>query len=266
MRDITMDYREADDQVFSIIRQYGEELAGTVKKTKFPKTYLAMLSFIAKAVSLKLGLFDLCESENIYAFNVLFRSFCEHYVKFMYIWCRFIIDQTDQVGLDYYQYCGATELIDYVNSLKAAEAIVGHEVVIRYDELVKQFTPEATGISINELKRRSNQFRYRSIIRFIAEKAPKIVSEECRFLLNIIPKYADLSAFVHGGPTTDRRAPEFISNKGIESCAKDASMIFVMSTTIPMFTAIAMSKEFPSFLEAVNKINIAIKDYLAGNE
>jgi len=90
-----MDYREADDQVFAIVEEHSADVFGAGFKTKFPQTLRAMSMFCAKANSLKTAMFDMVDSNNPYAFRVLYRSFCEHYLRFMYLWVRMSKEKTD---------------------------------------------------------------------------------------------------------------------------------------------------------------------------
>lgn len=80
-----MHYRDADDELFALFADGAPSLFSTVGKSKYPQTYKAMFGFCAKTNSLKTAMFDCIESNNPYAFKVLFRCFCEHYLKFMYL-------------------------------------------------------------------------------------------------------------------------------------------------------------------------------------
>src|SRR4051794_18721712 len=57
----------------------------TVRSTKFPQTYRALFGFCVRTNALRTAMFDMSDSENPYAFNALFRCFCEHYLKFTYV-------------------------------------------------------------------------------------------------------------------------------------------------------------------------------------
>jgi hypothetical protein len=257
-----MDYREADKLMFSVIEECGESLAKTVHETKFPRTYSALLLLMTKAATLKMAMYDLLDELNIYPFKVVYRSFCEHYLKFLYIWYRFLDEKSDDVGRDYYTYCGVREILDFAKALKAAHGILGHDVIVKYSELVQKMVPNLDNISRTELEEKSDRFRYRNIIRYIADKAPQIVSEQSQFLVTIIPEYAYLSTYVHGGPTLDRTMDELISDAGLESAREEASIVFIMNASIFMFVAMAMSREFPSLSEVTGRANYVINKYL----
>ncbi len=250
-----MDYRSADEAVFSVVQNSLEAMTASVKSTKYPKTYSAMLSMIVRIASLKLSLFDLAEAGNPYAFQVVYRSFCEHYLRFMYIWFRFCQEKTDAVGEDFYDYCGAAEVANLTRSLKAAESIVGAEVTSKYEEVVGILFPKAKGMSRKEIPAKSDQFHYRTIVRYIAGKAPAIVSVESRFLVDVIRKYAELCVFVHGGPSTDQWAMTVVDGEAFEDCKKAADVVCMMSASVYMFTAAAMSREFPKLSQVAGLVN-----------
>ncbi len=74
--------------------------------------------------------------------------------------------------------------------------------------------PDIAGKSINEIKIIANQFKYRSIIKYINDKVPNYSkTAEESFLLKIIPNYAELSGYVHGGPSADREMLTFTNEK-----------------------------------------------------
>jgi len=67
-------------------------------------------------------MFDMVESGNPYAFKAL-RCYCEHYLKFTYIFVRFLKENSDDVGREYFSYCGAIESRDYLNAVVLAEGL-----------------------------------------------------------------------------------------------------------------------------------------------
>ncbi len=74
------------------------------KETAFPQTYRAMFGFFVKTSALKTAMFDVVDSGNPYAFKALFRCYCEHYLKFTYIFVRFLRENSDDVGREYFSY------------------------------------------------------------------------------------------------------------------------------------------------------------------
>ena len=91
----------------------------------------------------------------------------------------------------------------------------------------------------------SNQFRYRSILRFLSRQAPGVVTKEYPFLARIVPVYALLSSFVHGGPWTDMDTANYSKPEALRECKHDAEVVFLMTTSVFMFIAAAVAREYP---------------------
>lgn len=236
-----MNFREADDQVFAIVEQHSADVFSAGFKTKFPQTLRAMSMFCAKANSLKTAMFDAIDSNNPYAFRVLYRSFCEHYLRFIYLWVRMSKEKTDEVGKEYYSYCGAVEAFDYGNSLKVAEGLVGNDVVVNLSSAVEKLYPEAAHLSKKELEDYSGKFKYRAILRYLASEDIGFVSGKTPFLSAIVPAYALYSSFVHGGPYTDMEMFEYTKPETLETCEGDLEVIVMMNATLFMMTSMAVT-------------------------
>lgn len=257
-----MHYRKADDAYFEIVEAHGSALFGSVKQTAFPNTYRAMFGFCAKTNSLKTAMFDSIESNNPYAFRILFRCFCEHYLKFMYIWARFLNEKSDAIGTEYFSFCGAVEAQDYVSAISMAEALLGNVVVADVQHVLSNLYPEAAKFSKRELEQKSNQFKYRAILRSLADESFGFVAKERPFLAQIVPAYALLSSFVHGGPYTDMEMAGYSEPKALVECESDVEVAFMMVASVFMLTAAAVSIEQPEFAPIGAKVSRVIKQFV----
>ncbi|MGC4367020.1 DUF5677 domain-containing protein [Hydrogenophaga sp. R2] len=236
-----MDYRQADDQVFAIVEKYGAAVFGAGCNTEFPRTLRAMAMFCAKANSLKTAMFDSVDNNNPYAYRVLYRSFCEHFLRFLYLWVRMSKEKTDAVGSEYYNFCGAIEALDYCNSLRAAESLVGNEIAIDFSKAIETLYPEAARLNKRQLEEYSGRFKYRSILRYLSGDGIGFVSRDVPFLSAILPAYALYSSFVHGGPYTDLEMFEYVKPETIEKCESDLEVVVMMNATVFMLTSMAVT-------------------------
>src|SRR3990172_4058495 len=66
------------------------EFIGKMGKSLYPMTYFALMSFIPKIESLRIGIFNLVEIDEYYSEKILFRCCCEHFLNFKYIFIRLI--------------------------------------------------------------------------------------------------------------------------------------------------------------------------------
>lgn len=262
-----MDYREADDRFFEIVKEHGADVFGAGFKTKFPQTLRAMSMFCAKANSLKTAMFDVIDSNNPYAFRVLYRSFCEHYLRFTYLWVRMTKEKTDQVGKEYYSYCGAVEALDYGNSLKAAERLVGNDAVADFSGAMEKLYPEAAHLSKKQLEGYSGKFKYRAILRYLAGEDIGFVSSKTPFLSAIVPAYALYSSFVHGGPYTDMEMFEYTKPEALEDCENDMDIVVMMNATIFMMTSMAVTFARGQQVDHIaGKVNAVLRQFAADKE
>jgi hypothetical protein len=257
-----MDYQEADDLVFEIVKEHSGDVFSAGFKTKFPQTLRAMSMFCAKANSLKTAMFDVVDSNNPYAFRVLYRSFCEHYLRFTYLWVRMSREKTDDVGMEYYSYCGAVEALDYGNSLKLAENLVGNDAVADFSDAIEKLHPEAAHMSKKQLEEYSGKFKYRAILRYLASEDIGFVSSKMPYLSAIVPAYALYSSFVHGGPYTDLEMFQYEKPEALESCKGDLDVVVMMNATIFMMTSMAVTfAKGEKVDEIAGKVNAVLRQF-----
>jgi hypothetical protein len=258
-----MHYREADDTYFRILEQHSSELFSKLSSTAYPKSYRAMFMFCAKTNSLKTAMFDCIESNNPYAFEVLFRCFCEHYLKFMYVWVRCLSEKNDSVGVDYYSFCGAIEAREYATAISMAEGLLGNAVVANVEAAIAELYPEAAKLSVKELEQASARFKYRSILRFLGSEKLQFVAKERPFLAKIVPAYALLSSFVHGGPYTDMEMFGYSEPAALQECEQQVEIVFLLAATVFMLTAMAVSREHPQAGIIAGKVKDVIDRFLS---
>jgi hypothetical protein len=81
--------------------------------------------------------------------------------------------------------------------------ILGKDVQASWDDL-KNMNLNPKNFSKRDVEEKSSEFTYSKIIAYIDERLNKSKEFDANFLLKIIPEYADLSSFVHGGPLSDK--------------------------------------------------------------
>ncbi len=101
MPDFSEIYKK-DDALFEILKEVSISSAlQCFQRNGFPKIGQVMTSFVAKTNFLKTAIFDLCESDNLYAVNIVFRSLIEHILKAQYVFMKWAEDKSDDVGENY---------------------------------------------------------------------------------------------------------------------------------------------------------------------
>jgi hypothetical protein len=249
---------ELDDRVFELLETDGKVLFEKIGTTTFPRTYRAMFGFCAKTNALKTAMFDMIESNNPYVFKALYRCYCEHYLKFIYIFTRFVKERSDTAGTEYFAYCGAAEAREYASAIATMERLLGNEVNGDVQSVIAKRYPEAADLSTRQLDDVSAQFKYRAILRFLARETG-FVGKQTPFLTRIVPVYAELSSFVHGGPSGDLDIENYNSPTALAKCKEDWELVVLLTASVLRCTALAVAREFRDVSEFYAKVSIAMK-------
>ena len=127
-----------------------------------------------------------------------------------------------------------------------AQGLVGNRATLDLRRAISSIYPETESLSIPDLEAASAKFRYRSILRFLSSDEVGFIKEGTPFLPGIVPAYAELSSFVHGGPWSDRDMQTYSKPEALDKCREKAGVAFMMAASVFMFTALAVSREFPT--------------------
>ncbi len=223
------------------------------------------MALSVRAGVLKNGVFDMHETRNLYAARVLFRALTEHYLKAMYLFARYVVEKTDQVGTEYFDFCGAAEMIEYGEAWRARGRLFGEDRLMQYTTLLDRFYPSIKSHSPKTIAAKSAQFKYRAILRYLAENGSGLVSVKVPFLANVIPSYALLSSYVHGGPTAEQEfaTPPTMAALRKESL-KDAELAFLLAAHAQSLAVLVLAQDSKGLLPLVAKMNHTLKQYARG--
>ena len=188
-----------DDKLHEKFEEIGNRFTPVFASSKYPATATTLIGLMSSANSVKLGIYDLAEAcdTHLYVIKVLHRTVIEHYLKFYYILFRFINEKTDEVGLEYRKYSKISETLAFVNASSASSAIAGKSTDSAVLKRLRKECPEYD-ISKKELNEITFKWKHRSIVKYI-KKNTGIIQNEKSFILKLIPEYAELSSFIHGG-------------------------------------------------------------------
>lgn len=232
-----------------------------IPKSDFPFTFLALLSFIPKVESIRIGIFELVELGEFYSEKILFRSITEHFLKFQYIWMRFIHEKSDDPGKDYFIFCGAKEELDFAKSLKARAKVLGQQINIDPLEILKTFEHRLKEESNNSIRIRAEQFTHKNIVSYVSSKLTENTEKsKSDFLLNSMPAYSELSSFVHGGPSTQRFS-EACSNPetATEELRSNAGVSLQMSLSVRALTFLLFAQKDERLYTPFRIVNNSLK-------
>lgn len=210
----------------------------------------AVLAHLVGALSdLKDGYLILAESKNLYSANVQLRVFLEHVLKAMAVFLE--ASRQDKTLAEGYFRLAEVEARAYLKALEYAGI----------DEEEMDGTP--TSVLFAKGKALTNRakteiedpFRHKNLIQSIRQVLGDEAAEP--FLLKIVPNYAELSGFVHGGPSTSLILLAAENCKS-EKLYQDAELVVSMFFSVKRYLLMLVSELNQEFNAAYNELNEAI--------
>jgi hypothetical protein len=210
---------------------------------------MVLSSLVAKLESLKKGILDLGEVDNLYSMYVLFRVFLEHLLRTQAIFLVSVRQRSESIAKQYLR-LHIAEAFEYLKAYEKA----GLDLDAPPKSQLDQWFPEANSLSAAEIQRIAAPFRYRNLIGTIRQE---IGASSPDFLSKIIPNYSELSAFVHGGPSAD-----YVLHSFNDVAARYEEVVRVADLTVSMFysaerwlllLAASIRKEFKTLYDALER-------------
>lgn len=233
------DLRDRNDTYFETAKNLIPFYIEFAKTSPHKSTLSALMGFHASLSILKNSIIDLSETDNLYAIKVLYRVYLEQWMKGMYIWDRYGREKNDDVGQEYSSLGRIGELLKYGNSIKAVSELVDAESkgVDVWDNLCK-LDPNLKKFNKKEITRNIKKFEYKNIAKYLLDNDTPGGS----WVPTIIEEYAELSSFVHGGPSaTDqcgqiaKHNEQFKEYKGMVRFSFNTCRVFAYSVFSLMY-------------------------------
>jgi Family of unknown function (DUF5677) len=252
--------RDKDHEIFKVIEEISPAILGFGKSKEFKHTSKSMLSLYVRLGFLKNGMLDVAETDNLYAFNVLFRAFLEHFLKANYIYMRWVIEKSDMTG-ENYQSLDVLEVYDYLKAWKWVSNKTDRELEASPKEKIKQLFPGTDNAKLKELDEIQKKFKYRQLIHSINSM---LKDSDINILHKIVPVYSELSSFVHGGPYVDSLLAKYTSE-----LERNQYLVETSDLTVVMFCSLVswlccMSAEIDNqYIWCMTKIDRAKQKYFS---
>lgn len=225
------------------------------KSSKFKYTSKSLLSFIPKIGYLNSAILDMYNSKNIYSAAVLYRSILDHNFRHLYIYTKALKDNNDNTGRDYCITLKASEDLQWFNKIN------NHNNKFSTNK-TKWNTKSEHNKSI---KKTAEEFKFGKIIEYLKNNNSNenldLKKNMNEYLLQRSTEYGDLSAIVHGGPSSDSDLNKLIKDKRL---LNDKLLLFVTDSfnlykslieTTYLF-AYLMNEENEKYWRDINNIEI----------
>lgn len=252
-------YIELDKRVSRIYKNYIPHLVIGSSLRKNKETIRSLIGLANGIHNIKDGILSALENKNVYSANILFRSFIEHYTKLLFISYRFSKENTNDAGFDNLIYSRAKEIIDYGNALKLYTKLTGgNEGEVVPKDAINKFSKKAAEKSNREIKEISEQFDYRSIIKFFHESESELFQEQITVFAPMIISFSELSSYVHAGGYANEMGANVLSKYRDQMLHN----VVYATATITSITCLCLSRDFRSTAKCSHAINLAVKKYL----
>jgi hypothetical protein len=178
---------------------------------------------------------------------------CEHYLQFLQIWGRFTLEKSDVAAADHGRFCGARALQEGLDVLAAAGSLVPTTARQPCRTLIEARYHNVARSGSEAFEHRANQFRCSSIVEFLARDHAGISPDELPLLDRVIPTFALLAPFGHAGADTDLEVSE------LDRLGGSTELVVVLPAVVFMFTALAISREYPEHADIAPAICMLIE-------
>jgi len=233
--------------------------------SKIPKSGKLFLFFIIITNDLSLSISHLIEKGDYYGIKVLFRTQIENYLRFMYIWMRCCKEKNDNCANEFYDILALKEIKDEINTIKKRYNYDSTKTDI-YDTF-RQIKPEYSQLTNSDIKRITRQFAYKNLAKYIHENIYKD-KQKNTIILNLMSMYSELSAFVHGGPSSHNEMMASSSHPDTLKVQSELGNILIHSTVLALqvnlytFMVFSGISEDEGMLQLFNQLSIEAKSTL----
>ena len=258
--------RTIDTHISNIVDEHLKVLSSRIATTTYPDTYRAMLSFCARTNSLKVAMLDTLESGNAYTFATLLRALCEHYLQFLQLWVRFTLEKSDVAAVDHSRFCGARALQEGLDVLAAVGPLVPATARQACRTLIEAQYQNVAPPGSEAFAHRADEFRSSPIVEFLARDHAGISPGELPLLDRVIPTFALLAPLGRGGHYMDVGSLDAVELATFPAPVDNAEFVVALPAIVFMFTALAISREYPEHLDIAPTICALIERFALKRE
>jgi hypothetical protein len=246
---------EFDDSLHEDFSKIGERFMPVLMQSNFPATMQSLIGLMTSTNSIKLGMYDLVEKcdTHLYVVKILHRTLLEQFLRFEFICQRFLEEGSEEAGYEYRKYSKISETLAYISASQVAATMAGKSTDDIVLKKLKKKHPELE-ITKRSLSDITGKWKHRSIIRYLTSNA-KQSKDEYNYLFNIIPEYAELSSFIHGGTSAEEYYHEIFDSSVMKAeMTNMAANACLIAATVKAHLLAVVVKIDSSFEDDRNRI------------
>ena len=251
-----------DEEFASLCSEANDLVLSAIAACPFKSTLKAMASLVAATDSIKLGVIQAARAPNAYCTAILYRSVIEHFVRFEYLYFRLMESKSDDAGKEFELYSHISEAVELANAWKLVKGLKGSPTALDPIEVLKELPSVPRSLTKKDIESIVAKWKYRSAIRFIAKKFQER-GAEATILLNMIPAYAELSSFVHGGKAAEHIYSGLFNSKNeSEEAWHHAQWACILANSMKPQFALILAKSEPLIAPHVSNQMHFLQTYL----
>lgn len=255
---------EFDEDFAECMSVANDALPAAIRDSSYPFTVAGTIGLMASADSLKLGIIRLAQSENLYGTSVLYRSVIEHFVRFQYLFFRWVEERSDEPGREYDLFSKLSESLATADAVILSERLKGHEIAAEPLEILKQRGEAPEGVSKRQIQAITARWKYRNIIRYITDNQNAASLRGSPLLAHMIPIYAELSSFVHGGKGAEQSVSKLMdSTEDVGLAWEHAKWGSILANSLKPHFFLILGQDTAPFLEHFKALDARFRAYLA---
>lgn len=258
-------YRDLDDEIFEILKEYFPKITTSNFKENFHSTYLLLGMFDTSGTFIKNSIFDSCEADDYYGAKILFRSLIEHFIRFKYLFVNWGKTKSDKFAKNYIEYGNAREVLDLIKAQVSEQQLYNPNFKIKDWNIFLKDHPYFKNKTRQEVDKEIQNYTFKNIVRFLNKEFRKSNEDMSSFLGHLILEYSNLSSYVHGGMKSYNEMMLASNNEKREKeYNRICGLAFQMSNSIKLFSLLMYAQTdketFSEYYLRIDKIIKQIND------
>ncbi|MDE1205886.1 DUF5677 domain-containing protein [Tenacibaculum larymnensis] len=229
--------RYLDNIIFEEFQTYFLKTTTSNFKEEFPNTNTLIHFIDISANFIKNSIYDNCETDDYYGMKILYRCLIEHYIRFKFIFTKWIAEKDDYFSKNYLEYNDAREVLDLIRAKISEQQLSDPNYKLKdWDSFLKDH-PNFKNKTRKEVEEETRKFSFKNIIRFLNNQLKNEELNNSDFFGKLIIEYSDLSSFVHGGMKSYKEMMRMnTEEKRLIEYKRVCGLAFQMSNSIKLFS------------------------------
>lgn len=241
--------REWDDEIHEEFEYYFPYIYCSNFSKEFPITTQLSIQFTISTNFIKNSIFNCADNDDFFGLKILFRSQIEHFLRFNYVFFKWMEQKSDEEARKYLEFNEAREVLESIKSMVSKNRLSNPGFDIEdWQNIINQF-PNLRGYSKKEIENETKKYTYKNIIQ-VLNIINKSDEKQMNFLGTLMNEYSSLSSFVHGGTGSHKEISSFMEeNKRMAEYLRICALAFQMAGGVKLFSLLMFFQTDKKYFE-----------------